>query len=206
MPQLAGAAGARSSAGRFAGKLHLPGICDQIREMEGPRARPSSATLAWEAWLVSGFDLQNFLPYLINRAGIRISEHFAVELRRFELTIAMWRVLAALWHDGVMRLCDLAQSTSIEVSTLSRQITAMQQLDLVTRTRASDDARAVDVDLSEKGRAVTARIIPLAMAYENAALHGFSAEEGAQLRRLLTRLYGNLDELTEVPAVAGTSR
>ena len=155
---------------------------------------------------MSGFDLQNFLPYLINRAGIRISEHFGVELRRFELTIAMWRVLAALWHDGVMRLCDLAQSTSIEVSTLSRQITAMQQLDLVTRTRASDDARAVDVDLSEKGRAITAQVIPLALAYEYAALQGFTPEEGAQLRRLLTRLYANLDELSDAPATTGAAR
>lgn len=143
---------------------------------------------------MSGFDLQNYLPYLINRAGIRISDHFSVELRRFDLSIAMWRVLASLWHDGPMRLCDLADSTSIEVSTLSRQITGMQRRRLVTRTRATDDARAVEVDFTVEGRAITGQIIPLAAAYENVALQGFTAEEGAALRRLLTQLYRNLAE------------
>lgn len=143
---------------------------------------------------MSGFDLQNFMPYLINRAGVRISDHFAVELRRFGLSIAMWRVLASIWHDGAMRLSELADSTSIEVSTLSRQITGMQRRRLVTRTRAVDDARAVAVDLTPEGRALTAQIIPLAVAYETMALQGFSTEDGATLRRLLTRLYINLTE------------
>jgi DNA-binding MarR family transcriptional regulator len=143
---------------------------------------------------LSGFDLQAYLPYLINRTGVRISDQFGVELRRFDLTIAMWRVLASLWHDGAMRLSDLSDSTSIEVSTLSRQITGMQQRGLVTRTRATDDARAVDVDFSAEGRAITSRIIPYAVAYETKALQGFGADDAATLRRLLTRLYQNLEE------------
>ena len=143
---------------------------------------------------MSGFDLQSYLPYLINRTGVRISDQFGVELRRFDLTIAMWRVLAALWHDGSMRLSDLAASTSIEVSTLSRQITGMQQRGLVTRTRATDDARAVDVDFTPEGRAITSEIIPHAVEYEIKALQGFTEAEAATLRRLLTRLYENLEE------------
>jgi DNA-binding MarR family transcriptional regulator len=143
---------------------------------------------------LSGFDLQTFLPYLINRAGVRISDHFAVELRRFGLSIAMWRVLASIWHDGPMRLSELSDSTSIELSTLSRQITGMQRRRLVTRIRAADDARAVEVDLTPEGRAITTQIIPLAVAYETMALQGFSEEEGAVLRQLLTRLYVNLSE------------
>jgi MarR family transcriptional regulator, organic hydroperoxide resistance regulator len=148
---------------------------------------------------LSGFDLQNFLPYLINRAGVRISDHFAVELRRFGLSIAMWRVLASIWHDGSMRLSELSDSTSIELSTLSRQITGMQRRRLVTRTRAPDDARAVEVDLTPEGRAITAQIIPLAVAYETMALEGFSEADGAILRELLTRLYSNLAENAPPP-------
>jgi len=152
---------------------------------------------------LSGFDLQSYLPYLINRTGVRISDQFGVELRRFDLTIAMWRVLASIWHDGSMRLSDLAASTSIEVSTLSRQITGMQQRGLVTRTRATDDARAVDVDFTAEGRAITGQIIPHAVDYEIKALQGFTEAEAATLRRLLTRLYENLEEAegpVEAPA------
>lgn len=148
---------------------------------------------------MSSFDLQRYLPYLLNRAAIRITEAFQRELRKDDLSVVMWRVLAVLWHDGSMRLGALAGATSIEVSTLSRLITSMQARMLVSRTRSTDDARAVEVDLTAEGRAIAERIVPLALQYESMALAGMSAADGDALRQLLTRLYGNLSELPEPP-------
>jgi MarR family transcriptional regulator, organic hydroperoxide resistance regulator len=148
---------------------------------------------------LSSFDLQRYLPYLLNRAAIRITEAFQRELRKDDLSVVMWRVLAVLWHDGSMRLGALAEATSIEVSTLSRLITSMQTRMLVSRIRCTDDARAVEVDLTVEGRVIAERIIPLALQYETMALADMSAAEGDALRRLLTRLYGNLSGLPEPP-------
>jgi DNA-binding MarR family transcriptional regulator len=148
---------------------------------------------------LSSFDLQRYLPYLLNRAAIRITEAFQRELRKDDLSVVMWRVLAVLWHDGSMRLGALAEATSIEVSTLSRLITSMQTRMLVSRTRSTDDARAVEVDLTVEGRAIAERIIPLALQYESTALADMSAADGDALRRLLIRLYGNLSGFPEPP-------
>ena len=146
---------------------------------------------------MSSFDLQRYLPYLLNRAAIRITEAFQRELRKDDLTVVMWRVLAVLWHDGAMRLGALAEATSIEVSTLSRLITSMQARTLVSRTRSTEDARAVEVDLTEEGRAIAARIVPLALDYEATAIAGISGEDGDALRRLLIQLYDNLSGLPQ---------
>ncbi|MDB5360510.1 MAG: ohrR [Rhodospirillales bacterium] len=153
---------------------------------------------------MSSFDLQRYLPYLLNRAAIRITEAFQRELRKDDLSVVMWRVLAVLWHDGAMRLGALAEATSIEVSTLSRLITTMQARMLVSRTRCTDDARAVEVDLTAEGRAIAERIVPMALHYESMALADMSAADGDALRRLLTRLYGNLSDLPPPDASAGT--
>lgn len=146
---------------------------------------------------LSSFDLQRYLPYLLNRAAIRITEAFQRELRKDDLTVVMWRVLAVLWHDGAMRLGALAEATSIEVSTLSRLITGMQARALVSRTRSTEDARAVEVDLTAEGRAIAARIVPLALDYEATAIAGISGEDGDALRRLLIQLYDNLSGLPQ---------
>ena len=151
---------------------------------------------------MSSFDLQRYLPYLLNRAAIRITEAFQRELRKDDLTVVMWRVLAVLWHDGSMRLGALADATSIEVSTLSRLITNMQARMLVSRTRSTEDARAVEVDLTAEGKAIAARIVPLALQYEVMALADMSAEDGDALRRLLTKLYGNLASLPQAPELS----
>ena len=40
------------------------------------------------------FDLARFLPYHVNRTGVRLAIAFGDDLERYGLTITMWRVLA----------------------------------------------------------------------------------------------------------------
>ena len=143
----------------------------------------------------ASFDLQAYVPYLLNRAAIRIADAFEEELKRRDLTVSTWRLLAALWHDGPSRLSDLAEGAAVDVSTLSRMVTAAQKKGFVSRVRSETDARAVRLDLTAEGRVITATIIPLALECERRVLNDFSEDEMAFLRRLLQRVYKNAAEL-----------
>lgn len=154
---------------------------------------------------MSDFDLTQFLPYLINRTGVRIATAFTEVLRRYGITLQMWRVLAALDHADGQRISDLAALTSIDVSTLSRLIDAMQDKRLVERRRSNGgDARVVTVHAAAPGHALTAKLIPLARHYEEVALRGFTAEEEAALKVMLVRVYRNIDALEEEAAEGKT--
>lgn len=141
------------------------------------------------------FDLAGYLPYLINRAGVRLAVSFGRDLKRHRVGVQEWRVLAALAAHGPQRLSDLAALTSIDLSTLSRLVGRMGRSGLVARGRVAGDRREVRVRLSARGRSTTRGIIPMARRYENVALTGFSAPETKALKRLLVRLYANLDRL-----------
>ena len=53
-------------------------------------------------------DLGEFLPYLVNRAGVIIAEQFGIEtLAPHRLSIVMWRVMAVLASNGSQRQIDL---------------------------------------------------------------------------------------------------
>src|ERR1700680_3171666 len=70
--------------------------------------------------------LDDFLPYLINRVGVALVVRFTERaLERQQVTIDMWRVLAALSDNGRQRQVDLAGMTSIEASTMSRLVTRL---------------------------------------------------------------------------------
>ena len=87
----------------------------------------------------SKLDLGDFLPYLVNRAGMIIADQFGAKtLTPHGLSIAMWRVMAVLASNGRQRQIDLAELTSIDASTLSRIVTRLGRLGLVTRTRSHD--------------------------------------------------------------------
>jgi len=148
------------------------------------------------------FDLGNYVPYLLNRAGVRMVNAFSRELKHFDISLGMWRVLAALWHSGEQRLVDLAELTSIETSTLSRMVGSMHHKGLITRERTGHDARAVRLGLTPDGRRMTEEIIPVAMDYEAALMRGFSSQESHQLRQMLRRLYDNMADFEERDALS----
>jgi DNA-binding MarR family transcriptional regulator len=140
--------------------------------------------------------LDRYLPYLINRAGVSLAVRFSASLREAGIALQDWRVLAALRERDGQRLTELAQRTSIEVSTLSRLVGSLETAGLVSRTRDADDARAIAIRLTAKGDQVTIALTPAAQQLEATAVAGLSEAEIAQLKSLLERIYGNLAALS----------
>jgi len=149
------------------------------------------------------FVLEDYLPYLLNRAGSHIATSFSQMLRGHGITLPVWRVLAALRDRDGQRVGQLAGHTSIEVSTLSRLIGTMEAKGLARRERAAaDDARAVTVHMTERGRELAERIVPVALYYEEVALRGLTEAEADTLKGLLRRVYDNMTALDEAPQAA----
>ncbi|MCF8534053.1 MAG: MarR family winged helix-turn-helix transcriptional regulator [Reyranella sp.] len=139
--------------------------------------------------------LDGYLPYLLNRAGARIATAFSDEVRPLGATLQIWRVLAALRERDGRRMGDLSETTSIEVSTLTRLVDGMEKKGLVARRRAAADARAVNLHVTPAGRRMTRIILPIAERYEKVAIEGFSEAEAAVLKAALRRLFDNMDGL-----------
>jgi MarR family transcriptional regulator, organic hydroperoxide resistance regulator len=149
-------------------------------------------------------DLGDYLPYLVNRVGTIIAGQFGEEaLAPHGLSIAMWRVMAVLASTGGQRQIDLADLTSIDSSTLSRLVTRLMRIGLVTRTRSASSNREVAVKLSPKGGALVARLIPIGLEFESAATAGLASEELMTLKRCLRRMYSNMKAR---PAGAASAR
>jgi DNA-binding MarR family transcriptional regulator len=139
--------------------------------------------------------LDSYLPSLLNRAGVRIAASFSEEVRPLGATLQMWRVLAALRERDGRRMGDLSETTSIEVSTLTRLVDTMEKKGLVSRRRDAGDARVVALHVTPVGRRLTQRITPIAERYERVALAGFAAAEADGLKAALRRLYANMEAL-----------
>jgi MarR family transcriptional regulator, organic hydroperoxide resistance regulator len=146
-------------------------------------------------------DLDNYLPYLVNRVGTIIAEQFGGEvLAPHGLSIAMWRVMAVLASRGSQRQIDIASLTSIDASTLSRLVTRLIALGLVSRARSANSPREVAVKLTAKGKTVVGRLIPLARDYEAAAIAGVRPDELAAVKNGLRRMYANMKKREQAPA------
>ena len=150
--------------------------------------------------------LQDFLPYLLNRAGLRVGLMFSRDIEPFDVTLPMWRVLVELWHNGEHRLSELSERTSIDMSTLSRLVVAMQRKNLIVRRRSGLDGRALSLTLTPGGLALTETIVPHALHYEDVAMEGMSARQVATLKDLLKRVYLNLEKVDRAAAPRPAAR
>lgn len=151
-------------------------------------------------------DLQDFLPYLLNRAGLRVGVMFSRDIEPLGVTLPMWRVLIELWNSGDCRLGELSERTSIDMSTLSRLLVSMQRRNLIVRRRSGLDGRALSLTLTPRGLGLAEKILPNAVRYEDAAIDGITAREVATLKNLLKRVYLNLEKADAAPRPAAIKR
>jgi DNA-binding MarR family transcriptional regulator len=161
-----------------------------VKKPEMAEPRPSKVPA--DGGITNDFDLGLALPYLLARAGTRMAQAFSKELKRFDLSLTEWRVCVALHHKAHQRLSELALHTSTEPSTLSRVVDGLLQRGLLVRDRSDDDGRAVALSLTDEGRDLTLRVIPLAQVYERVSLSGISSAQSEALRDMLKMVYENL--------------
>jgi MarR family transcriptional regulator, organic hydroperoxide resistance regulator len=147
---------------------------------------------------IAKLQLDDYLPYLINRVGAALAASFtSTTLKRHQLSIMMCRVLVVLSNNGARRLVDLSQLTSIDLSTLSRMVARLVRLGLVSRKRSRTSDREVVVALTSKGERLLDRIIPIGIEYEKQVVQGIPHSELATAQRVLKHLYENLPKLEE---------
>lgn len=138
--------------------------------------------------------LERFLPYRLsvvtNRISGALSRHYA---DRFGIGIPEWRVIANLGRTPDLTANDVVERSAMDKVTVSRAVAALEQKGLLERARDAGDKRKSRLTLSTKGQAVYVEIAPLALGFERELLTALSAEEAAQLDRIIDKLTAKMD-------------
>lgn len=132
------------------------------------------------------FDLETFLPYLLNQAAEATSHGFQSLYRdRYGFTRTQWRVLANLGKFGSMTARDICVISHIEKTKVSRAVATLEQRGMLSRTPSEADRRAEVLSLTEKGLAVFAELGALAVGFDRQLRSSLGTQEAKQLVALL---------------------
>ena len=136
------------------------------------------------------FDLEAFLPYQLAVASSRISKGFADRYRaEFGLSIPEWRVLAHLAQSGSVSVREIHARVDMDKSKVSRAAGRLESAGLIEKRENTEDRRLLDMRLTEAGRQLIARIVPIADAYQ-AEVIAKMAEDAPAFRAALLKLIG----------------
>jgi DNA-binding MarR family transcriptional regulator len=135
------------------------------------------------------FDLETFLPYVLNQAAEATSRGFhAVYRDRYGMTRTQWRVLANLGKFGAMTASEICAISHVEKTKVSRSVSALEAAGMLSRARSPEDRRAEILALTEQGRAAFAELGELAKAFDRTLREMIGPEEVAVVDTVLRRL------------------
>ncbi len=133
--------------------------------------------------------LADFLPYQLSIASNAVSSRIAEQYRRrFALKTTEWRIMAVLGDSGPLTQRDLSQQTLMDKVPVNRACRALEDRGLAERRPNARDGRSHLLELTAEGRAVHARIMPLALGIERELFGVLDAAEREQLRAMLVRV------------------
>ena len=134
----------------------------------------------------------NFLPHLIARLAYQLNGDLIEKLRREGINVTRWRILAVLAMGDGITINEIVDRAMLQQSALSRALMNMEKEDYVRRVLRRDDARFVEVHLTDKGRALFNSLNVVVRRRQKRLLKGFSAQEVAAAFVLIRRLSRNM--------------
>ncbi len=107
-----------------------------------------------------------------------------------------WQFLRILWErEGLTQRGLSAEAGVTEPSTFAA-LRAMEKLGYVERIQLAGNRKNVYVHLTRKGRALEAKLVPLAEEVNRLAVKGVTSADVGAARRALVTIIGNLSGKT----------
>jgi DNA-binding MarR family transcriptional regulator len=127
------------------------------------------------------------------RAGIRaLVRRFGISERAdvacCGMTVAQAATLETLRSEGAMRLGELGRRLGVTASTLTRNLSRLEEAGLVARAADAHDARAARVDLTPAGRKAAERLESMEQEFGRAILERIPVGKRAAVVNALSEL------------------
>lgn len=137
------------------------------------------------------FDLQDFLPYLLNQAADASSLDFKQYYKdKFGMLRTEWRVLFHLGRYGTMTAKEICERASIHKTKVSRAVGALEVKRFLKRTELPDDRRHEQLTLTRTGQAAYDDLRKEAARFDGELVSTISDVDQAILRQCLRRIAG----------------
>jgi MarR family transcriptional regulator, organic hydroperoxide resistance regulator len=132
------------------------------------------------------------LAHLVKEVGRTFDRALQMRLAEHEVSIGHWTFLRVLWTADGLTQRELSDEAGVMEPTTFAALKAMERRGYIVRRPVAGDRRKRQVFLTARGRALEAKLVPLAKDVNAIAARGVPAALVAATRRTLLALLHNL--------------
>jgi DNA-binding MarR family transcriptional regulator len=139
------------------------------------------------------FQPQHSVGYLLRDTYRAFSKVLQARISAHGVSIGQWYFLRVLWEEDGLTQRELSQRVGMMEPTTVTALNGMEKRGYVKRVRNATDRRKVNIFLTEKGRALRARLLPHAAEVNRIASKNVTAQDIEKIRSVLNNMKENLD-------------
>jgi DNA-binding MarR family transcriptional regulator len=129
---------------------------------------------------------------LLNRVVAVLVDAAAQEFRAYGLSIPAARAMINLFESGgTATVGSIAETTSIDLSTMSHILRRLEAQGYIRRERQADDNRVVCAVLTATGREVAEKCWEASLRHEAVLVRGMRPKQVELLKQALEQVYAN---------------
>ena len=136
--------------------------------------------------------IENQLCFPLYACSKAVTRHYKPFLDKYDLTYTQYITMMVMWDKKKTSVKELGEKLYLDSGTLTPVINKLESKGYIIKNRSKDDARGVDVELTDKGFRLQDDI--LSVPSDMGKCVNISDEDAKQLYRILYTILDNLDE------------
>ena len=136
--------------------------------------------------------IENQLCFPLYACSKAVTRHYKPFLDKYDLTYTQYITMMVMWDKKKTSVKEIGEKLYLDSGTLTPVINKLESKGYIIKNRSKDDARGVDVELTDKGFRLQDDI--LSVPADMGKCVNISDEDARQLYRILYTILDNLDE------------
>lgn len=132
------------------------------------------------------------LAHLVKDATRAMVRALQMRLAEHSVSFGHWTFLRILWEADGLTQRELSDKAGVMAPTTFAAVTAMEKLGLVERQQLPENKKNTHVFLTEEGRALKDKLVPLAEEVNEVSVTGLSERDIKSARKVLLAIIENL--------------
>ncbi|MGF2616108.1 MarR family transcriptional regulator [Rossellomorea vietnamensis] len=137
---------------------------------------------------------QDYISIKIHKTDLNLTSYIKSMLEEFNLAPEQNLVMMLLWEKDGLTQNQLAENLGKDKTNIARMASNLEKKGFIKRTGCQDDRRSLKLHLTETGKNLGEKVLPVAEEFNELVCKNFSPEEISELERLLNKINVNVLE------------
>lgn len=138
--------------------------------------------------------LKDYISIKIHKTDLELTNYIRSKLEPYNLAPEQNLIMMLLWEQDGITQNQLVECLSKDKTNVARMAFNLESKGFIKRLTCNDDRRAIRLYLTEAGKELGAKVIPIAEEFNEIVTNGITVEELLQLERVLSKITMNVKQ------------